>query len=66
MLKFAISDVNGSQGVERLLDEVLAKSPDKELAGVLFNWLEANQPSLCQSWGNDFKLKYAEAVLVNL
>lgn len=66
MLKFAIPDLNGSQDVEGLLHDVLAKSPNKKLAGVLFNWLEANQPSLCQSWGDNFKLKYAEAVLVNI
>jgi hypothetical protein len=66
MLTFAIPDLNGSQDVGALLHDVLEKSPDKKLAGVLFNWLEANQPSLCQSWGDNFKLKYAEAVLVNI
>jgi hypothetical protein len=66
MLKFAIPDLNGSQDIEGLLHDVLAKSPDKKPAGVLFNWLQGNRPSLCQSWVDNFKLKYAEAVLVNL
>jgi hypothetical protein len=65
MLKFAVPELSSSEDVKGLLETVLTKSTDKKLAGVLFKWLEIYHPLLCQSWGNDFKQKFAEAILVD-
>lgn len=66
MLKFAIPEIKSSEEVKGLLETVLTNSNDKKLAGVLFKWLEAHHPSLSQPWGNDFKKKFADAILMEI
>jgi hypothetical protein len=61
MLEFVLLNLRHDE-VRDVLERTLVKN--KRLAGELFSWLEVTNPSICSEWATDFKIKFADAMLI--
>lgn len=60
MLEFAL-DLSLPQDAKELLNSLLRRN--RQMAGDLFAWLNEKKPDFCSDWADDFKRRYADAVL---
>jgi GTPase SAR1 family protein len=63
MLKFVLLSLEQPDEAKGLLERILVKN--SRLAGALFSWLELTVPSLCNGWARDFKIKFADSILIS-
>jgi hypothetical protein len=61
MLEFVLLNLRRDE-VRDVLERTLITN--KRLAGELFSWLEVTNPSICSEWATDFKIKFADAMLI--
>lgn len=62
--KFFLIDLKQPSEARDVLERILVKN--KRLAGELFSWIEVTTPRLCNGWATDFKLKFADAMLISV